>query len=490
MPITPLSRRTVLRGLGGVGVALPALEAMEIATRGRAARAQAAKPRRFVLSYGGTSTGAYAGGDELVPATVGRGYDVRRALKPLADLGIRDDVTVVTGLVLPWQQNGEMPPGGRTIEFHYNTVGPQVAGTSTGPGRRGKPKGPTADQLVAGAIAGSTPHKVLAFRVQPASYVGGNQISGDSGRLSWKLGTNGALAPQDPIVSPRLAFESLFAGFTPSDPADARRAQMLLRQRKSVLDLVAGDMQALVPRLGGADRARLQRHFDEVRALEQRLGMAAPTDRRCKQPAHPGADPPIGQSIIAYQGQGQGYTTAAGYSDEDRRADVLTDLIAMAFACDLSRVASYMLTEWKCYMNMFPVAGWKSDMHELTHGAGPLAAVSDAVAWHVKNWGKLVVKLKGLPDADGASILDSTALALVFEGGHGWDPEASRKDSAHSTENMAVLLGGRAGGLRSGVHLPAPGKHPAQAVLTAMHAAGARAEALGEVKGVLAELLG
>src|SRR5262249_20449194 len=133
----------------------------------------------------------------------------------------------------------------------------------------------------------------------------------------------------------------------------------------------------------------------------------------------------------------------------------------------------------------YPVAGWKSDMHELTHGAAgnKIEAVSDCVGWCVKLWGRLVARLRDLPDADGSTVLDHTAMALVFEGGHGYDPEGNRKNSPHSTENMAVLIAGRAGGLASGRHVRGAGGHPASAVLTAMNAAGFTGDALGDVRG-------
>jgi hypothetical protein len=311
--------------------------------------------------------------------------------------------------------------------------------------------------------------------------------------MSWKRASDGSLLPHDPIVSPRVAYESLFGSFVPPDPAGRSRVRRALEERRSVLDLVGGDIATLLPQLTASDRQRMERHFEEIRGLERRLepytgGAGRPL---CRVPAPPAADPPIGGAIKAYKGEGMTYTTTEGYSGEDTRADVLTDLISIAFACDLSRVASYMITEWKCYMNMFQVAGWKSDMHELTHFAAgkKLEAVSDSVAWCVKQWARLVAKLKKLPEPDGTSILDHTAMVLFFEGGHGWDPEGVRKQSPHSTENMAVLLAGHAGGLRAR-HVPAPRRHPASAILTAMNAVGVQADALGEVKGNIAELLG
>jgi hypothetical protein len=437
-----LDRRAVLQSLGGLAIGLPALEALGPRTAYAGSKAQ--RPKRFVISYAGCSTGAYKDQDQLVPDIVGLRYDVKRALAPLKTMGLRDHVSVVTGLLSPWQEKKDsaMPPGGRTTNFHFNTVGPQVAGTHTGPGPRGTPKGPSADQIVADAIAGSTAHRVLAYRVQPVSYVGGNKIDGDSGRLSWARTPDGQLTPVDPIVSPTLAYESLLGSFVPSGKKGAG-VRTLLKERRSVLDFVTSETQRLLARLGANDRSRVERHFEELRSLEKRL---EPTSvetgsRHCRVLPPPGPDPEVGGALK----QSSGYSVNAGYSGEEERADILVDLIGIAMACDLSRVASFMITEWKCYMNMVKLSGWKSDMHELSHfAAGPkVEAVSDSVAWCVKQWAKLIRRLKDLPEPDGSNVLDHTAMVLLFEGGHGFDPEGNRKRSPHSAVTNRIHSGTR-----------------------------------------------
>jgi hypothetical protein len=55
---------------------------------------------------------------------------------------------------------------------------------------------------------------------------------------------------------------------------------------------------------------------------------------------------------------------------------------------------------------------------------------------------------------------------------------------------MVLLVAGRAGGLVPGRHIKTDGKHPAACLLSATHAAGATATALGEVNDDLPELFG
>src|SRR5688572_3337169 len=121
-----LSRRTVLRGLGGFAVALPALEIMGPS---RASADTGAPPKRFMVSFGGVSTGADSHAvDMMAPDIVGKGYDLKRALLDIGELGVQDDISIVSGLKLPWGTGSDIPPGGRSVFYHYNTVGPQLSG--------------------------------------------------------------------------------------------------------------------------------------------------------------------------------------------------------------------------------------------------------------------------------------------------------------------------------------------------------------------------
>ena len=114
-------------------------------------------------------------------------------------------------------------------------------------------------------------------------------------------------------------------------------------------------------------------------------------------------------------------------------------------------------------------------------------ALSKGIAWHVKHFTRLIQKFKDTPEGNG-NMLDNSAMAFLLEGGHGWDPEGVKDNSSHSTENMACLLAGRAGGLQPGQHVVAAGGHPAQVLITAMKAVGVNTNTLGEVTGDIPQL--
>jgi hypothetical protein len=477
-------------------MALPALEIMMPST----SRAGGAAPPRYIVAFVGSSIGrtdgAYAPSgqtaDLFVPDTLGPSYDVKRALTPLTDHMLTDEVSIVSGMKIPWDEGNGIPSGGRRVPFHESSMCPLICG-NRGLADDDGATAQTSDHVVAAAIAGDTPRQHLPVCVQAASYRGSNGSGGARGTLSYR-DNGGSIEPVAPFISPRLLYESLFSGFVPpdADPAQLAEAEFALRRRQSVVDLVKSDADRLVGQLGGFDKRRMERHFDELRDLEHRLDELEPLpEGSCALPEDPGEDPPIGNATET--SAADEYDTSAAWSDEETRALVHTDLIVMALACDLTRSVALQYTYAHCWLNMYPVTGHTNDLHELGHGgsgsdATSLEAMSDGIAWNVGHWARLVAALRDTTDFDGRRLLDNTAAVLVFEGGHGYDPEGGDQN-VHSSENMAALIAGRVGGLNvgGGQHIRAPDEHPTKVICSAMQAVGAGAT-LAEVSGVIPEL--
>jgi hypothetical protein len=195
----------------------------------------------------------------------------------------------------------------------------------------------------------------------------------------------------------------------------------------------------------------------------------------------PGDDPPVGGDNEV--NGGDGFDVNNGWSDEDVRARTFSDLIHMAFVCDLSRVSTLMYTMAQSHMSTFPIAGFDFDQHEVGHSGFGTQGVSEIIAWHLDLFGYLVAKLRDTPEGAG-TLLSNSALVLLHEGGHGYDPGSGSEDSSHSTENMICLCAGGAGGLVQGEHIEAPGLHPVNVLNTAMRAVGVDQD-LGEVQGTI-----
>jgi hypothetical protein len=465
---SPLGRRAFLAGIGGTAIALPFLDVMRPP---RASAGGLALPNRYMVWFSGNSTGMTR--DVVVPATTGPSYELTGGLARFAEHDIKSEISVVSGLLIPWETGGVIPAGGRPRDFHDRQLSALLSGVRGDGGY--SIRGPTSDQLAADVLAGDSAFRSLELRVQASQYRG----SREDFAISYRRDDAGVLRRNPPISSPRVAYDALFRTFEGVDTADAERRRLLLEQDKSVIDLVRDDTERLMTQLGREDQIRLERHFDEIRALETRLSLIAPpTLGSCSLPADPGEDPPIEISATRYADSD---SHVMGWANEDLRARVMCDLVHMAYACDLTRVVSMVMTFPSSFMSVEPLCGVASDLHEMSHGQGSFETWGQALGWITGWFGYLAAKLRDTPEGDG-SVLDRTGMIFLWEGGWGYDPADDADGHAHSTENMSVLVAGRAGGLETGTHLRVPDAHPVQAINTVLHAVGVDVE-MGEVPG-------
>lgn len=480
-----LHRRAFLRGLGGTAIALPLLDIMLDDHGEVLASSGTGAPRRFLVAFNGQSLGADSHPDHnrYVPDTVGRDYDLDTAIMPLGDYGdVRSDVSIISGLRIPYGTD-PIPAGGWAKDFHLQALGPLLSGVRNQGEDDHKCNGPTADQVIADAIAGDTKFHSLQYQVQAAWYL---TESAPYGRdiLSYQL-KDGQLLAKPGQTSPRAAWDALFTGFIPDDDDEAAEIAYQLAKRRSILDAVGTGLDKLLPRLGAADKHRLERHLDEVRELERRLSSEIPdVGGACHMLADPGEDPPVGGNNTSLGGDD--FDVNKGYSNEALRARVFSDLLHMAYVCDLTRSASLLYTMAQSHMNVHPITDMPFDQHELGHSGGSTEDVSKVIAWHVDHFAYLVAKCRDTPEGAG-NLLDNMAMVLLHEGGHGFDPGSQNENSTHSTENMACMVAGRAGGLVAGQHIVDEGKHPVNVLNTCIKAVGVDAE-LGEVSGTIAGL--
>jgi hypothetical protein len=483
MRTKPLNRRTFLRGIGGVAVALPTLEIM-LDPHGEALAGGGTIGPHFFIGFHGQAMGG--DGDPVQdmyrPDVFGPNYDLKLATMPLGNYGdVRPDVSIISNLRIPYNNSG---PGSWNTAFHLGALPPLLCGVSN-PDDSSYCRGVTADQVVADAIGGGTTFPSLQYQVQPSWYL---TDSAPYGRdiMSYQSDGAGGVIQVPGQTSPRAAYLALFTGFVPPDPGEAAEVARELARRRSILDLVHGNIERLMPRLGAADQLRMQRHFDEIRALEERLA-AIPPDATadCMMFPDPGQDPPIGGNNAT--NGGDGFDVNAGYSDEDTRARVFSDLVHMAFTCDLSRSVAMLYTMAQSHMNCYSFTNIPYDQHEVGHSVGTTEAVSQILAWQLDQFAYLVAKLRDTPEGAG-SVLDNTAMVLLYEAGHGLDPSTGDLNRTHSTDNMIVTVAGRAGGFVSGEHIDGQGMHPVHVVNSAMRAVGVDQD-LGEIVGTIPGLI-
>jgi hypothetical protein len=473
-----LSRRAVLRGALGTVISLPLLEHM-LDGNGEAYADGSALPCRYFTFYCPTAlVTSGSRSDALTPTRTGLGYDVTPVLMPLADRGVVEDVSVVTGLfVAPLDV-----PGGYDVDYHGQATYAIMTGLRSGfSGVEWRPQGWSADQLVARAVGAATRFPYLYYQIDPAS--GGTRVCYEETR-GFSDEPEIVYRGIDPQISPSLAYRALFTGFVPpTETGPDPEAELEQRLRVSSLSYAGEQIRAFQTRLGANDRQILDEHLTRVRELELRLaaGVTTPMTMSCRDPAHPDTDPA---------------DLATDLPDQEARASLFVELVELAFACDATRVltlaGSSILTGPGMRHDLWSAIG---GLHGEVQHASEQSDLDDANRWFVDVYARVIERLKATPEGAGTA-LDRTVALFVMEGGKGLSSDPMRSgdgggDPNHSVDNAVMLVGGRAGGLRSGQHVSLAGRdlHHATVMNTAMRAVGVDAQ-LGEIAGTVDELLG
>jgi hypothetical protein len=228
-----------------VQVGLPPLAAM-FNMNGTAYAAEPAKTaaidKRFLVWWNGNGIPERY----WIPRETGENYELTACLSPLGR--VREYVHVLSGVDnvaarLNGQGNG-----------HFSALCGLMTGTAyTGRGAAG----PSIDQILAGKIGTKTRFRSLQIGVAQESH--GENVHRN---MTW-AGYERAL-PQEHI--PHNLFDRLFGV----------RDEGWVNRKKSVLDLVSGDVNALKPVLGAADQQRLDQHLTSVRDLERAIASLPP----------------------------------------------------------------------------------------------------------------------------------------------------------------------------------------------------------------------
>ena len=393
-----LSRRTVLRGLGST-VALPFLDSM-VPALSAAARMKEVMPRRFTVMYvaHGYSPGYW------LPTTDGPDYELTMPLQPLAKF--RDRMLLLSGIDNDVAlQRPEDPRGG-----HGRMVPGFMCGVHAKPTQGVDfEAGISIDQIAADHIGQDTVLPSLQLTLDAIDFAG----TCDSGyscaytnTLSWRTSTL-PLPMQD---NPRAVFERLFGDTGSTDPAI--RAQRL-REQRSVLDSVLEKTKKLSARLGAGDRGRFDQYLQSIRDVEQRMERAeAQSSRELPVVAQPTSIP---ETFPEY-------------------AQLMIDLMVLAYQADLTRVASFMLAK-EISGRTFPEIGVPEGFHALSHhGNQPQkkAALAKINAHMTSMLAYFLEKLAASPEGSG-SLLDH---GVVLYGSNHGDP------NRHEPRELPILVFG------------------------------------------------
>jgi hypothetical protein len=391
-----IPRRTLLRGAFGTALGLPFLDAM------RPRRAHAAEdgpPRRLVfmsIPVGFKDAATYSAID--TPSAAGLPYtlpDVLSALEP-----IQSKITLIGNL-----QNHACE-GGNGDAHDRGTASLLTCRPAVQQGSL-VTNGISVDQLAAQSIVGP-PLASLELGVDESAMTGKGVLSSS---ISWRA--DSTPAPKE--ISPARLWDRLFTdlSLTPDELA-LKRAR-----RGSVLDYARTSANDLSKQLPQSDRAKLDQYLTGLESLEARVKAAS----QCGAPL-PGV--PLGRY------DNDGATDNHAVFGVTARHDLMLDLLVHAFACDLTRVASFMFAagtfaDWR-------FLGFQDEHHLMSHYPEDYPDQLDAICrWEMERLAAFLTKLDAIEEADGTTLLDNTLVFLCTDVAEG---------KLHNYDNLPVILAG------------------------------------------------
>jgi Protein of unknown function (DUF1552) len=393
-----LPRRTFLKGLGSAAIGLPFLDAMVPAF---ASTAPGKAPVRMAFVYvpNGIDTRIWS------PPCEGKLTELSRVLKPLEPF--KQDITVLGNLT---------HNAGRALLDGAGDHGRCAASYLTGI----QPKksmidiraGISFDQIIANKIGKETRFPSLELGMEDARQAG-DCDSGYSCAYTNNLAWGSESQPLPPTLDPRALFERLFGTSSATTP-EARARES--RNRKSILDFVAGDTKKLESDLGPSDKRKLDEYLNSVREIERQLDRAEKDNAQLD----PGMEKPSGVP-----------------SDFAEHFRLMTNMMTVAFQADQTRIITFLVTR-EGSSRSYREIGIPDGHHPLTHHRN-LPDLMEKVAlinvYQMQQFAAWLEKLKSIKEGD-ATLLDNSMI--VYGAG-------LSDGNRHTHENLPTLVAGRGG---------------------------------------------
>jgi hypothetical protein len=262
---------------------------------------------------------------------------------------------------------------------------------------------PSVDQWIAARIGIEAPIPSLHLGV----LVGAREVPPRLGLPNYHFGSAG---PVDVMTDPLVVYSQIFQGILAG-----RLDLQPIAERRSLFDFLENDITRLTSRIASEDRPRLEQHLERIRELERAF---VPDPVTCQPPAEP-------DGALSGLGANQGKN---GVELTRQQAA----LIALAFRCGLTKVATLQLGRSDC-MYTAPYDGATSPVHVAAHATGQAAQITRAVTarYMLDRLGDVLSALAAIEIGAGQTLLDTTLVVMSSDMG----------SPSHGT-NVPVLIAG------------------------------------------------
>jgi hypothetical protein len=434
-----IDRRAFLKGLGGVSLALPVLDAMGAEVTDRI-------PRRFCAIY--TANGMSLPQTEhkidewsWFPRTENKGEFVfGKSTEPLAPF--RKQISFMGGLY---------HPNGPKADPHVCSD-MWLTGAPLHNPKPGTYNSVGLDQVIA--------LHTKQFCRQPSlvlSIDAGTGFLSRTGTISYSL--EGRPIPAE--NNPRRVFDRLFRG----DRASLTAERDKLKQRIKLVDAVAQNARALNRRLGKSDRERMDQYLTSLDEVEARL---VASERWI--------DVPLKKQDYSHLNLN---ATNEGEPAEFYRN--MFDLIALAFDADITRSITFMLNreDGMGISDTFPLKlGLSRTHHNLSHANDKNGQMEFAKydLFLSKQLAHFFDRLTHYKDRNG-SVLDNTIVLF-----------GSGASTTHNPRNLPTLIAGGASlGLKHGIYWRNGETRMSNVYLSILHSLGIEKESFADSTGTLSK---
>jgi len=311
--------------------------------------------------------------------------------------------------------------------------------------------GPSIDQVIGKAVVGNSLFSTLNFGLHP---IGGDTPS------DINFAEDGTSLKR--MASADEAWNRVFG--MPVGPSASDMSA--LHKQTAVTDFLHARFGSLRPQLSAYDQQVLDAHLTSLRAYEDQVKRRGQST--CQKPVR--AEVPSDATAVR---------TGA---DTEKLAPFYMDLIASAFSCDLTKVATVTFG----YPGggdagglRMPWLGFTDPLHMVSHHGGAAAMLDkykQMHTWIATQIAGLMDRLAALKDENGVSLLEQTVIYWFNRHGDG--------DSHSNFALPNILLGGAGGYFKMGRYLQLPTTNPTQVLISIANAMGVDVPTFG--KDVLA----
>lgn len=215
---------------------------------------------------------------------------------------------------------------------------------------------------------------------------------------------SGPDTPIYPVLNPDEVYTRVFGDLLPGGGTDANLDELARRRarRASVLDFLTNDLARVRAQFPTSMREDLDVHAEAIREMERGLDAAPGGGSGCEPPTYE----------LGLDGRDGDYQQVARVGDAQLR------ILTAAFACDLTRIATFMWATGASRVSFGPLG---TNNHHSTSHTSSRSVLSAVDRWYSERTAAFIQHLADTTDVGGRKLIDQTLVWYLSEVSEGWN---------------------------------------------------------------------